>query len=109
MSLLRQALVRFGDDPNGWLLTSSLWLSHALARPGTRQPDGAAFATMQAARHPGFRFLDPAILLAEAWLNAAEGAISSAITLAGRSAQLCRDRAQPGSRSSRAPGSDRVR
>ena len=95
-TLLRQALLRFDADPNGWFFTASLWLTQALALAGDSTAARTELDRMHGARHPGFAFLDPAMLLSEAWTNASEGATSVAVAYAQRSAQLARDRGQPG-------------
>jgi DNA-binding NarL/FixJ family response regulator len=47
-----------------------------------------ALIELDSERHPGFPFLDPEIKLARAWVAAAEGAVSEAITLAHDAAAI---------------------
>jgi len=47
------------------------------------------------ARHPGFLFWEPDLLLAGAWVDAAEGSVNQAIALAGQAAELAASQHQP--------------
>jgi hypothetical protein len=47
-----------------------------------------ALIELDSERHPGFPFLDPEIKLARAWVAAAEGAVSEAITLSHDAAAI---------------------
>jgi DNA-binding NarL/FixJ family response regulator len=47
------------------------------------------------AQNPGFLFWEPEMLLAEAWVTAAEGGVSRAIALTGQAAELATSQHQP--------------
>ncbi|MGH3766817.1 MAG: AAA family ATPase [Pseudonocardiaceae bacterium] len=54
------------------------------------------------AGHPGFLFCQPELLLAQAWVAAAEGGVSQAIALAGHAAELAASQHQPAVEGARA-------
>jgi DNA-binding CsgD family transcriptional regulator len=93
--LLREA--RSGLAPiknDSWAFESLVGLTRALAMSGDAVAARKALIELHAQRHPGMAFLDPEIVLAQAWVAAAEGALSEAITLAHQAAQLAADRGQ---------------
>jgi DNA-binding NarL/FixJ family response regulator len=47
------------------------------------------------AQHPGFAYVKPELLLGEAWVAAAEGSISEAVTLCRQAVQLAASQQQP--------------
>jgi hypothetical protein len=54
-----------------------------------------AFGDMTAAWNPALAFLEPELLLAQAWVAAAEGSISEAVALARQAAEAAVTRHQP--------------
>ena len=93
---LREA--RAGLDPlgdlGGWLFRCRLGLTHALAMAGEVGAAKRALAELDENRHPGFVFLEPELLLARAWVAAAEGALSQALALAHQAADVAADAGQ---------------
>jgi DNA-binding NarL/FixJ family response regulator len=85
----RQAIAGIhGADPAGWSLGGLVSLTGALGMAGDAASASQAFAEITAARHPGFVFGKPDVLLAEAWVAAAEGGVSEAVTRARRAAEV---------------------
>ncbi len=93
---LREA--RAGLDPlgdiGGWLFRCRLSLTHALAMAGEVGAAKRALAELNENRHPGFVFLEPELLLARAWVAAAEGALTQALALAHQAADVAADAGQ---------------
>lgn len=54
-----------------------------------------ALMELMAARNPGYAFLEPEVLLAGAWVAAAEGGVSEAVALAPQAAELAASQDQP--------------
>jgi hypothetical protein len=59
--------------------------------PASRQ----ALDELDAARHHGFVYLEPELLLTRAWVAAAEGSVSEAVTFARQAAELAASHPQP--------------
>jgi DNA-binding NarL/FixJ family response regulator len=95
-SLLREAIAGLTTSraPGGWKFHCLLSLTQALAMAGDTAAARHALTELEAERHPGFPFLDPEIVLARAWVAAAEGAVSEAITLAHEAAAAAARRGQ---------------
>jgi DNA-binding CsgD family transcriptional regulator len=90
-----EALQASGDT-NGWGYRCQLVYSIALAMRGFTDEAAAAFAGLEARRHPGWRYLDYEFALAQAWLAAAQGAVSDAIRTMLSAAQTARANGQFG-------------
>lgn len=69
-------------DQEGFAFRCLMNLTHALAMAGDVAGAREALAELEAERHPAFVFCDTELLLARAWVAAAEGAVSEAIRLA---------------------------
>lgn len=82
------------DDISGLSLRFWIYYTEALARAGDVDGASAAMATTRTLRHPGWAYLEPALLLAEAWTAAAQQHHSAARDLARQAAQIARDRQQ---------------
>jgi len=92
----RQAIAGIhGRDPGGWSFAGLVGLTGTLGMAGEATSARQAFVEMTAARHPTFVFLEPEVLLAQAWVAAAEGGVSEAVTLARRAAELAASQHQP--------------
>lgn len=75
-------------------VASMIKLTMALAMSGDRVGARAAMAELRTSRHPSHVFMDPEVLLAQAWLAAADGAISEAVRLTHEAATLAAGRGQ---------------
>jgi len=80
--------------PGGWKFHCLLNLTQALAMAGDAAGAKQALTELEAERHPGFPFLDPEIGVARAWVAAAEGAVSEAVTFAREAAAVAGGRGQ---------------
>jgi DNA-binding CsgD family transcriptional regulator len=87
---LREA--RAGLDPlgdiGGWLFRCRLGLTQALAMAGEVSAAKLALAELEENRHPGYVCLEPELMLAKAWVAAAEGAVSQALDIVHMAADL---------------------
>ena len=81
-------------DGSGWLFRCRLSLTQALAMAGQVSAAKQALADLDENRHPAFAFLEPELMLARAWVAAAEGALSQALVLAHQAADLAADAGQ---------------
>lgn len=80
---LREALAGFSAvDPGGRVFDCHLWLTHALAMAGDADAARQALVALSAHRHTGFVFRETDVVLARAWVAAAQGASSEARALA---------------------------
>jgi DNA-binding CsgD family transcriptional regulator len=68
--------------------------TEALARAGKADAALEAMTAMQRSRHPAYAFIEPNRMLAEAWVAAARGRASEAVTLAGQAAEFARSHGQ---------------
>jgi DNA-binding CsgD family transcriptional regulator len=84
------ALGEFG----GWLFRCRLSLTQALAMAGQVGEAKRALAELNENRHPAFAFLEPELVLARAWVAAAEGTPSQALVLARQAADVAADAGQ---------------
>jgi hypothetical protein len=83
-------------DSSGWGYRCQLAYSVALAMHGLTEEAAAAFVDLEARRHPSWRYLDYELALAQAWLSAAQGAVSEAIRTTLSAAQTARANGQFG-------------
>ena len=81
-------------DGSGWLFRCRLSLTQALAMAGQVSAAKRALAELDENRHPAFAFLEPELMLARAWVAAAEGALSQALVHARQAADLAADAGQ---------------
>jgi DNA-binding CsgD family transcriptional regulator len=81
-------------DMGGWLFRCRLSLTQALAMAGQLAGAKPALAELDENRHPAFAFLEPEIVLARAWVAAAEGALSQALVLARQAADVAAEAGQ---------------
>ncbi|WP_191242438.1 helix-turn-helix transcriptional regulator [Amycolatopsis deserti] len=70
-------------------------LTQALAMSGEAGEAAVALAAAEEERHPSAALFDPELVLARAWVRAAEGSVSSAIQVAREAADLAAARGQP--------------
>lgn len=90
---LREARVGLAPfDTNGWLFRCLLSLTSAQAMTGDAAAARLTLAELEAHRHPGFVFLDPEVVLARAWVAAAQGTVSEAIAIAHEAAGVASGR-----------------
>ncbi|MGQ0719058.1 MAG: LuxR C-terminal-related transcriptional regulator, partial [Pseudonocardiales bacterium] len=82
-------------DTAGWAFTLLFDLPGVLGMAGDATTARQAFGDMTAAWNPSFAFLGPEVLLAEAWVAAAEGSISEAVALARQAAEVAVTQHQP--------------
>ncbi|HVE96635.1 MAG TPA: LuxR C-terminal-related transcriptional regulator [Pseudonocardiaceae bacterium] len=93
---LRQALAGLrGTDTGGWSFQLLVHLTAALGMAGDATSAREALVGMTAARHPAIVYREPDVLLAEAWVAAAEGSVSEAVTRARQAAELAASQDQP--------------
>jgi DNA-binding CsgD family transcriptional regulator len=78
----------------GWRLHCLLSLTQALAMAGDPAAARQALLELETERHPGFVFLEPEVVLAQAWVAAAEGVVSQAIARAKEAAAVATSRGQ---------------
>jgi len=77
-----------GADPGGWSFGGLMFLTSALGMAGDATSARQALVEMTTARHPAYVYLEPEVLLAQAWVAAAEGGVSAAVTLARQAAEV---------------------
>ena len=70
-------------------------LPGALGMGGDATSARQAFEDMAAGWNPSFVFLEPEVLLAQAWVAAAEGGVSQAVALARQAAEVAASQHQP--------------
>ncbi len=92
----RQAIAaHHGGDPNGWSFTGLVGLTTALGMHGDPARARRALTAMTAEHHPTYVFLAPNVLLARAWVAAAEGGVSEATALTRKAADVAASQRQP--------------
>ena len=92
----RQAIAGIqGADPGGWAFFGLVGLTGALAMGGEKTSARQAFEAMTAARHPLYISIEPDVLLAQAWVAAAEGGASQAAAFARQAAEVAALHPQP--------------
>jgi DNA-binding CsgD family transcriptional regulator len=93
---LRQASAGLRNvDSSGWSLTCTLPLTQALAMTGDAPAARQIMATWPAGHRLRFPFKQPDVLLAHAWVAAADNTLSQAVTLARQAADLAAAQGQP--------------
>jgi DNA-binding NarL/FixJ family response regulator len=75
-------------EPNGWSFIGLVGLTSALGMAGDPTSARQTLMEMTAARHPTYVYLEPNVLLAQAWVAAAEGGVSEAVALAWQAATV---------------------
>jgi ATP/maltotriose-dependent transcriptional regulator MalT len=91
----RAGIEPFGDI-GGWRYVTLIALTRALAVTGDVAAARQSLADLDRHRHPGSAFFDPEMVLAKAWVAAAEGSTSQAIALAHDAAALAAECGQLG-------------
>jgi DNA-binding NarL/FixJ family response regulator len=92
----RQAIAAIhGADPGGLSFAGLVGLTGALGMAGDATSAHQTFAEMTAARHPTCVYMEPDVLLAGAWVAAAEGGVSQAVALARQAAEVAASQHQP--------------
>lgn len=97
----RKAVARSIDglrdrDTSGWVYTSAITLTNACAMAGDSPAARAAAELMNDKHHPGFSTYEPDRLLAEAWVEAADGSTTGAVQVARQAAKFSSDHGQWG-------------
>ncbi|CAM3703334.1 LuxR family transcriptional regulator [Kibdelosporangium persicum] len=91
----RQAVAaHHGADPNGWIFTGLVGLTTALGMRGDPASARQALQAMTAEHHPTYVYLAPNVLIARAWVVAAEGEVSEAAALARKAAGVAASQGQ---------------
>jgi DNA-binding NarL/FixJ family response regulator len=90
----RQSLAG-GRDTGMAAFTLLVDLPGVLGMAGDAPAARQALDELDAARHRGFVYLEPELLLTRAWVAAAEGSVSEAATLARHAAELAASHPQP--------------
>jgi len=93
---LSAALAGFGDYGvvSGLSYRFRIGYVEALARSGDVDAASAALTVARASRHPAYRYVEPEILRAEAWVHAARGHIAEAREKACEAADFARSHGQ---------------
>ncbi|MGH3673399.1 MAG: helix-turn-helix transcriptional regulator, partial [Pseudonocardiaceae bacterium] len=92
----RQAISAIHDaDPGGWSFWLRVGLTCALGMAGDAITARHTLTEMTAVRHPAFLYLEPDVLLAGAWVAAAEGTLSQAVVHARQAAEVAASQHQP--------------
>jgi DNA-binding NarL/FixJ family response regulator len=92
----RQAIAGIqGADPGGWAFFGLVGLTAALAMAGETTAARQAFEAMTAARHPVYVLTEPDVLLAQAWVAAADGGVSRAVAFTRQAAEVAAVHPQP--------------
>ncbi|MGH3945600.1 MAG: helix-turn-helix transcriptional regulator, partial [Pseudonocardiaceae bacterium] len=86
---------RGSADTAGVAFTLLFDLPGALGMAGDATSARQAFGDMTAAWNPAFAFLEPEVLLAQAWVAAAEGTVTEAVALARQAAEVAGSQHQP--------------
>lgn len=89
----RTGLEPFGDN-GGWRYACLIALTRARALAGDIDATRRTLADLDRHPHPTMVFLEPELLLSRAWVAAAEGAVSEALTLAREAATVAAGRDQ---------------
>lgn len=82
-------------DTQGFGFVCLLSLTEALSVAGDPVAARRACDQLDAERHPAFAYLEPEVLLARAWVTAAEGSVRQAIAIASDAAAAARHLDQP--------------
>ncbi len=94
---LQQACDGFkaANETMGWTFHGLLSLTQTLAMSGEADAAARTLVELEQRRCPGFAFLEADVLLARAWVAAAQGAVTEAVRLAARAAEKAVVRGQP--------------
>lgn len=86
---LQQACDGFkaANETMGWTFHGLLSLTQTLAMSGEADAAARTLVELEQRRCPGFAFLEADVLLARAWVAAAQGAVTEAVRLAARAAE----------------------
>ncbi|MGH3778812.1 MAG: LuxR C-terminal-related transcriptional regulator [Pseudonocardiaceae bacterium] len=84
-----------GADTGGWAFQLLVNLTGTLGMAGNATSALEALEGMTAARHPALGYREPEVLLAQAWVAAAEGTVGEAVALARRAAEVAASQPQP--------------
>jgi DNA-binding CsgD family transcriptional regulator len=90
--LLREAWAGLRDSSHEYRFRCRMHLTQALALQGDAVAARELLRDLQADRHPAYTMMEPEIELARAWVAAAEGATSEAVSAADAAADLARSR-----------------
>src|ERR1700757_5303905 len=88
------ASLEAAGDIGGWLFRCRMRLTQALAMAGEVSAATQAVGELEENRHPGYVCLELELLLAEAWVAAAAGAVSQAVAIANQAADWAADAGQ---------------
>ncbi len=96
IALLRQSIetATTSNDSNGWGYRCQIPLTIALAMRGSADEAAASLAAVENQRHPSWEYLDYESSIAKAWVAAAQGAVSEAITMSLGAAETARGNGQ---------------
>ncbi|MHC9295545.1 helix-turn-helix transcriptional regulator [Mycobacterium sp. LTG2003] len=89
--LLASALENYPGAVNGWAYRCQIPRTIALAMSGATDEAVSALRTAEEHRHPSWRYLDYELGIARAWVAAAQGAVSQAISDARKAAEWARE------------------
>ncbi len=90
---IAEALSASGET-NGWRYRCQMSLTIALAIRGLADQAADAFAALEAARHPGWKYLDYEHAIARAWVSVCQGAVSEAVEIVLSAAESARANGQ---------------
>lgn len=96
ISLLTQSIetVEASSNSNGWDYRCQIPLTTALAMRASTEEASAWLGTLEKRRHPSWRYLDYEYAIAKAWVAAAQGAVSEAVTISLTAAEMARGNGQ---------------
>ncbi|HTF52176.1 MAG TPA: LuxR C-terminal-related transcriptional regulator [Pseudonocardia sp.] len=92
--LVQGVLPFFPGHGGGWTALLEAGVAQAFGMAGIPRLAREALARAEQARHPGVRCMDPELILAGAWVAAAEGGTGQAIERALRAAELAGESGQ---------------
>jgi DNA-binding NarL/FixJ family response regulator len=84
-----------GADPGGLSFGALVDLTSVFGMAGDATSAHQTFEEMTVAQHPASVYLEPDVRLAGAWVAAAEGGVSEAVTLAREAAEVAASQHQP--------------
>ena len=84
-----------GADPGGLSFGALVGLTSVFGMAGDATSAHQTFEEMTVAQHPASVYLEPDVRLAGAWVAAAEGGVSEAVTLAREAAEVAASQHQP--------------
>ena len=89
---LREAWAGLRDSGHEFRFRCRMHLTQALALQGEAVAARVLLADLEADRHPAYTLMEPEIVLARAWVVAAEGSTTQAVAAAHAAADLARMR-----------------